>query len=318
MDLAPAPLFDDVAGGPPGGAAWWLRSSDGVRIRIGCWHPDGPAQGTVLLFPGRTEYVEKYGPAADDLAARGFATVVIDWRGQGLADRLIEDPRPGHVDRFQDYQRDVEAMIAAATALDLPQPFHLLAHSMGGCIGLRALIEGAPVQACAFTGPMWGIRMPTLLRPMAFGAAYIGPLLGLGARLMPSTKPQNYVETQGFEGNALTGDPQMYAMMQAQLAAHPDLGLGGPSLKWMRASLKETAELARQPAPAQPCVTFLGTCESIVSADAIRDRMANWPGGHLEMVEGAQHEVMMEGPTIRAHVFDRIAALFSETAPADI
>jgi len=44
-------------------------------------------KGTVLLFPGRTEYIEKYGPAAADFLARGFATVVIDWRGQGLADR---------------------------------------------------------------------------------------------------------------------------------------------------------------------------------------------------------------------------------------
>ncbi|TDK51739.1 alpha/beta hydrolase [Antarcticimicrobium luteum] len=313
MDPASAPLFDDVAGGPPGGAAWWLRASDRVRIRIGCWRPEGAARGTVLLFPGRTEYVEKYGAAAADLAARGFATLAVDWRGQGLADRLLDDPRPGYIGHFPDYQRDVAAVVEAATRLDLPKPLFLLAHSMGGCIGLRALIEGAPVQACAFTGPMWGIRMPILLRPAAYGAAYIGPLLGLGGRLMPSTKPDNYVEMQAFDGNALTTDPGMYAMMQAQLSAHPDLGLGGPSVNWMRASLNEMADLARRPAPALPCVTFLGTCESIVSAEAIRDRMAGWPGGHLDMVEGARHEVMMEGPEIRAQVFDRIAALFSQS-----
>ena len=316
MDLAPAPLYDDVAGGPPGGAAWWLRCSDGVRIRIGCWRPDGAAQGTVLLFPGRTEYIEKYGPAAADLAARGFATLAIDWRGQGLADRLIDDPRPGYVDRFPDYQRDVAAVVGAATRLDLPKPFFLLAHSMGGCIGLRALIEGVPVQGCAFTGPMWGIQMPLLLRPVAYGAAYLGPLLGLGGRLMPSTRPENYVEAQAFDGNTLTNDPEMYAMMQAQLAAHPDLGLGGPSLRWMRESLTEMAHLARQPSPTLPCVTFLGSCESIVSPAAIRSRMAGWSNGTLELVDGAQHEVMMEGPDTRTRTFDRIAALFTEAARA--
>lgn len=317
MELAPAPLYDDVAGGPPGGAAWWLRCSDGIRIRIGCWRPEGAAQGTVLLFPGRTEYVEKYGSAAVDLAQRGFATVAIDWRGQGLADRLIDDPRPGYVDHFPDYQRDVEAVIEAATRLEFPQPFYLLAHSMGGCIGLRALIEGVPVQACAFSAPMWGIQMPALLRPVAYGAAYIGPLLGLGGHLMPSTKPENYVEAQAFEGNTLTNDPGMYEMMQAQLAAHPDLGLGGPSLRWMRESLSEMAHLARQPAPALPCVTFLGTCESIVSPDAIHSRMAGWTEGTLEVIDGAQHEVMMEGPETRARIFDRITALFTEAAQAN-
>ena len=61
----------------------------GVRIRVGLWHRQGPA-GTVLLFPGRTEYVEKYGRTARLLAARGLATLVIDWRGQGIADRLVE------------------------------------------------------------------------------------------------------------------------------------------------------------------------------------------------------------------------------------
>jgi len=310
MSLPSAPLYDDAAGGPPGGTAHWLTCSDGVRIRIGVWRPEATARGTVLLFPGRTEYIEKYGSAAGDLAARGFATLVIDWRGQGLSDRLLEDPRVGHVDRFQDFQRDVEAALTAAPQLDLPSPFHLLAHSMGGCIGLRALYEGLPVNSSAFSAPMWGIHVPAVLRPVALGAAYVGPLLGLSARLMPTTKPENYVEVQPFEGNALTNDPEMYAMMQAQLAAHPDLGLGGPSLQWMREALTETAQLARQPAPDVPCVTFLGTRESIVSADAIRARMADWTKGQLDMVEGAQHEVMMEGRETRARIFDRIAFLF--------
>jgi lysophospholipase len=314
MSVSPAPFHDDVAGGPPGGAAWWLRCSDGVRIRVGCWRPDGPAQGTVLLFPGRTEYVEKYGRAAGDLAARGFATVAIDWRGQGLADRLLDDPRVGHVDRFADFQRDVEAALAAAAQLELPRPFHLLAHSMGGCIGLRALVEGLPVESCAFSAPMWGIRIPPTLRPVAYGAAYIGPLLGLSTRLMPTTRPENYVELQGHEGNVLTTDPEMYAMMQEQLAAHPELGLGGPSLRWMRESLSETARLSRWPAPDLPCITLLGSRESIVSTDAIHARMADWPGGQLELVEDSRHEVMMEGPDIRARVFDRLAAHFAAAA----
>ncbi|MGD9864199.1 MAG: alpha/beta fold hydrolase, partial [Pseudodonghicola sp.] len=302
MTPAPAPFFAEAAGGPAGGAAFWLGCPDGVCIRIACWRPEGAVRGTVLLFPGRTEYAEKYGPAAGDLAARGLATVAIDWRGQGLADRLLDDPRPGYVGRFSDYQQDVAAVLAAAATLDLPRPFFLLAHSMGGCIGLRALTEGLPVAAAAFTGPMWGIRLPVPLRPLAYALAYGGPLLGLGHRLMPSTSRANYVEAQPFEDNALTTDPAMYRFMQQQLAAHPELGIGGPSLRWLREALAETAALARLPAPALPCVTFLGTAEAIVSAPAIRARMAGWDRGALELVEGARHEVMMERPEIRARV----------------
>ena len=100
MDLTPAPFFEDVAGGPPGGAAWWLTTSDEKRIRVGLWPTNAEEpRGTVLLFPGRTEYIEKYGRTAQELAERGFATLAIDWRGQGLSDRMLDDPRIGHVDQ---------------------------------------------------------------------------------------------------------------------------------------------------------------------------------------------------------------------------
>ncbi|MDK3019733.1 alpha/beta hydrolase [Pseudodonghicola flavimaris] len=316
MSYPAAPLFTDVAEAPDGGAAHWLTASDGVRIRIGHWRPSTGARGTVLLFPGRTEYVEKYGPAAGDLAARGLATLAIDWRGQGLADRLQQDPRPGHIGHFADYQKDVAAALESAIALDLPQPFFLVAHSMGGCIGLRALTEGLPVAAAAFTGPMWDIDLSPPKRLLARWVTSLGLALGQGNRLMLSTRPDNYVLYQPFDDNALTTDPEMYRFMQRQLQEHPDLGLGGPSMRWLNEALQETTDLARQPAPDLPCLTFLGTAESIVSARAIRTRMAGWPRGRLEMVEGARHEVMMEGPATRARAFDQMAAFFSEAAGA--
>jgi len=57
-----APFFADIDDGPEGGAAWWLTADDGLRIRLGVWSKEA-AKGTVLLFPGRTEYIEKYGRA---------------------------------------------------------------------------------------------------------------------------------------------------------------------------------------------------------------------------------------------------------------
>ena len=321
MELTPAPFFDDVANeafcGPPGGAAWWVETSDDLRIRVGLWPAaTDTARGTVLLFPGRSEYVEKYGQTAAELAKRGFATLAIDWRGQGLADRQLDDPRIGHVVSFPDYQKDIAAMLRAARALDLPRPFNLLAHSMGGAIGLRAVMEGLAVQACAFTGPMWGIYMSPLLRPFGTAMAYGGPALGFGDRLPPNASLDFYVLTQEFAGNVLTHDADMYAMMQDQLRAHMELGLGGPSLIWLRESLSECKTLAGRASPDIPCITFLGTDEAIVDKDAIRTRMQNWPRGTLDVVENAHHEVLMETPDIRAHVFDRLEALFTGKSEA--
>ncbi len=72
MDLTAAPLFTDVFPGPEGGVAHWAVTSDGKRIRVAHWPLTG-AKGTVLIFTGRTEYIEKYAHIAADLHAAGYA-----------------------------------------------------------------------------------------------------------------------------------------------------------------------------------------------------------------------------------------------------
>ncbi|KZY46713.1 hydrolase [Roseovarius sp. HI0049] len=299
-----------MSDGPGGGRAWWAKTADGTRIRLGLWRPEG-ARGTVFLFPGRTEYIEKYGRAARDLAAHGLATFTIDWRGQGLADRLVDDAMAGHVMHFTDYQHDVRAMLAAAEELDLPRPWHLLGHSMGGCIGLRAAMEGMPVVSCVFSGPMWGIRIADALRPVAWSLSWTSKRLGMGHRYAPGTAGGNYVLTEPFETNKLTRDREMYNYMTRHLNTQPELGLGGPSLHWLHEALMETRALARKPSPDLPCLTIMGSDEDIVDIPRIRQRMAAWSDGRLEVIEGGRHEVMMDDPETRAAVFGMMGDFFT-------
>lgn len=309
----PAPLHDDIAFGPEGGRAFWLAAGDGVRLRVVHWPALAAleARGTVLLFPGRTEYCEKYGPTAGELAAMGYGTLTIDWRGQGLAERLCDNPMLGHVGDFAEYQRDVAAMVAAARELALPEPFFLLAHSMGGAIGLRALHEGLAVRAAAFTAPMWGISLSARLRPLAWAASWLSSRLGRGCVLAPGTVIETYVEVNDFAGNHLTTDENRYRFMQRQARAHPDLTLGGPSMGWLYAALRETRALRAMAPPRVPALTFLGTNERIVDTAPIHDLMARWGDlGRLEVIEGAEHEVLMEPPEIRVQVNGMLAVLF--------
>jgi len=306
-----------MAEGPAGGAAWWLHATDGLRLRVAHWpaQDTSHAKGTVLLFSGRTEYAEKYGRVAAEFSRRGYAMLAIDWRGQGLADRETPDRALGHVAHFADYQRDVAALLAAAAQLDLAQPLYLVAHSMGGCIALRALLEGLPVAAALFTGPMWGIQMSPLLRPLAWGLGWLGERLGFGTRYAPGNGPANYVLTTGFADNVLTRDPETYSYMKRQLRKHPELALGGPSLNWVHQALIETRALARMVAPEVPTLCFLGAQEKIVDPAAIHRRMSAWPGGRLAVIAGGEHEVMMERAPIRARVFDAAVELFAAHRP---
>lgn len=304
-----APLHCDPAEVPPGGRAFWLRTADGVRLRAAHWARDGGARGTVLILPGRTECIEKYGPTVADMAAGGYDVVVLDNRGQGLADRPLADRMVGHIRDFADYQRDLAALLPILDTL--PKPLFLLGHSMGGAIGFRALAQGLPVLRAAFLAPMWGIRFSPGLGVIAVALARVSGVLGRGTTYAPTTGPVPYVMAAPFADNTLTGHEPTWDWMRAQLAAHPALQLGGPSMDWLAAAVAETRWIARQPPPQVATLTLLGTAERIVETRAVEARMRGWPGGRLVLLPGAQHETLMETPAIRAEAIGAILAHFA-------
>jgi lysophospholipase len=275
--------------------------------------PCDGAQGTVLIFTGRTEYIEKYAPAAAEFGRRGLAALAIDWRGQGLSDRTLPgQPLVGHVRRFTNYKFDVAAMVEAAFALRLPRPWFLLAHSMGGAIGLRSLVEGLTISAAVFSAPMWDILLPPATRVRAQVITGLSRIVGQANRTVPGSARESYLSEARFEDNALTTDRAMWDWMRRQVTTHPDLALGGPSLLWLSEALLDVRRLSRQPSPKVPCLTVLGSAESIVDPQAVRARMARWPSGRLSVYEGARHEILMEAPRHRARFYDEAAAHFRQ------
>ncbi|WP_301458612.1 alpha/beta fold hydrolase [Pseudorhodobacter sp.] len=268
-------------------------------------------KGSILLFPGRTEYIEKYGRIAAAFAARGHATVVIDWRGQGLTERPRLDRMVGYVKEFYSYQKDLAAVLAKLDELGLPKPSYLVSHSMGGCIALRSLLNGLQIKAAAFSAPMWGIQFAPGLGPIARLIAVVGAHLGMGLRYAPGTGPQTYVNATGFAGNMLTRDPETFGWLQSQAVSKPELTLGGPSLQWLNAALCECHALRTLAAPPLPAICFLGESERIVDPAAIHARMAHWSSATLTMVPEAEHEIMMEIPATRNRFLDATTALFA-------
>lgn len=293
-----APYRFDLAEGPETVRAVWALASDDVRLRVAVW-PAADARGTVLLFPGRTEYIEKYGRVARDLTAAGYTVAAIDWRGQGFSDRLADDRLLGHVLHFHDYQKDVAALVDVARDMELPQRMFLLAHSMGGCIGLRALTRGLPVLRTVFSAPMWGIQMKARQRPMAALLPGLARLAGQHLRYTPGSRPVVYDAGDGFDSNPLTTDRDHFDYLSRQLLSEQHFPLSGPSLHWLGEALRECQALRVLPRPDLPVLTCVGTNETIVDPRDIARIHANWPPADLHVVEGARHEIMMEVPDIR-------------------
>lgn len=308
-----APFHAEIADAPPGAEAHWLKAGDGLRLRAVVWA--GGARGTAYVFPGRTEYAEKYGRVAGRLAALGLSVAVIDWRGQGLSDRHRDMPELGHVEDFRDYQRDVAALMELGARLALPAPRYLVAHSMGGCIGLRSLLERADFCAAVFSAPMWHLQMRAATRELTARMTRLASLAGMGSRRMPGTHQGPTALAIDFEGNALTSDRGAFDWMLHQITTHPELALGGPSVRWTNAALIEMARLYVAPLPKVPVLAFLGSAEEVVSVSVIRAQIRQMQAGELVLCPGARHEIFMETPQIRAMVWSRIAG-FIDATPA--
>ena len=70
------PVPEDVVSGT-------IKTPDGAELRFARWAPPAGRKGTVCVFTGRSEQIEKYFETVRDLRDRGFAVAMIDWRGQG-------------------------------------------------------------------------------------------------------------------------------------------------------------------------------------------------------------------------------------------
>ncbi|MCW1934043.1 alpha/beta fold hydrolase [Pararhodobacter zhoushanensis] len=302
--LTPAPLAE--CGAPDTGRAYWVTAADGVQIRLAHW----PGARHVLILPGRTEYIEKYGELVRDLGAAGWGALVVDWRGQGLADRALSDPLCGHVSDFAEFQRDLDAVLAVAKTL-APGPLPWIAHSMGGCIALRGLMRGKTPAAVAFSAPMLGLPLPPVQAALLRLVTPLARLVGADGGYAPTTGPTYGLTSMGFGENNLTTDRAQFDRMKAQVLGDARLSLGGPSLRWMGAALKEIAALAPLPAPAVPALFGLGSDDTIVAHPAIRARVTGWPDAALIDYPGARHELLMERPEVRDDFLARILTLFA-------
>ena len=303
-----SPLFNDVSHGPPEYIANWVVTKDKVRIRVGLWNAKTPI-GTVFICPGYSEYIEKYGKTAKLFSKHGYSSVSLDWRGHGLADRLTPNPLLGHIETFSDYLKDFDAIIEWAQNFNLPKPWFVLGHSMGGAILLRNLHENKHFNAVAFSCPMWGIKLSPALRVFAHLYGNLARILKIDENFAPTRSEKGYLDGS-FDKNALTKDQDMWRYLLGQVTKYPSLKLGGPSVRWVNSALKETFQLSKLPSPKIPCITFLAEDERLVDSARIYDRMKIWPNGILHFMHSARHEILMEDIATQEYVIQKIVSFF--------
>ncbi|MCX7357639.1 MAG: alpha/beta hydrolase [Alphaproteobacteria bacterium] len=303
---------------PPDGAEeHWLEGRGGVKVRV-LTAPStrGEARGSVIVAPGRTEFIEKYFEVIRELQARGFAVFCIDWRGQGLSGREVENSLKGHLVSFDDPVNDLSTALKLL-ADRLPRPYIGLAHSMGGAITLRALMtRRVEYEAAAFSAPMWGIPNLTDV-----AKKYVRFMVSLGAGGQFAPNVEKKWKRENFKKNPVTHDKARHDRCQGLIAEEPRLALAGPTNGWVAAAADAT-EGFRQPGALAhvriPVLVATAGEEQLVDNAAQEAVVHELPDVRHITIEGAKHEILMEVDPIRNQFWEAFDQLVERVAPARV
>ena len=289
------PVPDNVVSGT-------IRTPDGAELRFARWAPPAGRRGTVCVFTGRGEQIEKYFETVRDLRDRGFAVAMIDWRGQGHSSRRLGNPRKGYVRDFSDFEVDVETFVQQVVLPDCPPPHFALAHSMGGAVMLRIAYAGKRwFDRIVLSAPMIDLpgRLNTL--PVRVFLKFLR-LVGQGGRYVPGGSDQ-LTGTDSFVNNPLTSDPVRYARNAAILEEDPTLGIASPTVAWADTAFRAMQTFKARDYPSrirQPILMLAASNDAVVSTSAIEEFAYHLRAGSHLVIAGAKHEILQEQDRYRA------------------
>lgn len=298
------------------------NTADGHTIRRIDWNLEKPAKrkprGSILFLPGRGDHYEKYLETLEYYANAGWAVTSVDWRGQGMSGRFLGDPHVGHIDDFATWIADLKYFYAKWKT-ETSGPHVVIAHSMGGHLAMRALVEKAidPV-AVILSAPMLGIQSGGL--PISFNYAFAKLMVRIGrgekAAWKVSEKPMSAMH---LRAKILTHDKDRYADELAWWQIRPEVKLGPPSWHWIERAMASTMMLDEEgviEAVETPILLLATTADQLVSTNRIIQDNKRLPNSELVLFgKEAAHELLREADAVRNQCLSAMDAFLDKHAP---
>jgi lysophospholipase len=259
-----------------------------IELRFARWDSPERNRGTVCVFQGRTEFIEKYFETVTELRQRGFTVATMDWRGQD----------------FSEFEADVDAFMHQVVLPNCPQPYFALAHSMGGGALVRVAHSGKQkFERYVLSSPMIDLHGLN----GSWAARVLARALRLAGRSEQYVPGGNGDLDSEFKGNELTSDPGRFARNAAILKADPTLGIGSATVAWVNAAF-DTIDAFREAGYAeqiaQPTLMFSASDDTIVSKEAIEQFAGRLPRGSHQRIKQARHEILQEKDDARRQFWD--------------
>ncbi|MEO0398180.1 MAG: alpha/beta hydrolase [Pseudomonadota bacterium] len=296
---------------PAGAEALTFKAADGAVLR-GALFKTPKADKTLVLLTGWSEFIEKYFETVSDMQARGFNVAMMDWRSQGLSQRFGDTPSLTHMEDFDLFRQDIITFTDEVVAPQMPGPYYLMTHSMGGAPALALLADGdTRFKAAALCAPLTRLATSSFVIFAAKTIAGLGVALGAGER----GSPRQGDNPERFDERALTHEVERHNHFLALQRAKPEAAVAGQTLAWVKAAIAAMDDLHR---PER--FTALKTPVLIISAG--QDRLCD-SNDHAQLaktaplienvlIKDARHEIMMERDDLRDAYFDAVDTFFGK------
>src|SRR5262245_27078619 len=113
-----------------------LDGAGGLKIFMRSWRPEGKARAVVVLSHGFNSHSGYYLWVAEQFLASDFAVYALDYRGRGKS-----DGERYYVDKFSEYQGDLDVTVKLAKSREPGLQCFLLGHSAGGVIACNWTLD---------------------------------------------------------------------------------------------------------------------------------------------------------------------------------
>ncbi len=280
----------------------WIAPDGWAHRRFDWTHPD--SRGRILVQGGRADIIEKYLETIAHLHDQRWSVTAFDWRGQGGSGRIGGDPRVGHAASFAPWVADLTSFWRDWRAEE-EGPAMLLAHSMGGHLALRAMLDGGiDPDAAVLVAPMVAVRSP--LGPGA-GARVARLMTAIGDPARGAWKVRPGKRSAGHRQQLLTHSVERYDDEAFWYARDPALLLGPPSWAWVLEAFASGTRLQadrRLDTLATPILMLVADADGLVDSPAAVRLAGRLPCAELvRFGPESAHEILREDDAVRLRAY---------------
>jgi alpha-beta hydrolase superfamily lysophospholipase len=275
-----------------------VNGEGGLKIVFRSWHPDDTARAIVVIVPGFNAHSGYYEWVAEQFVADGLAVYAVDLRGRGNS-----DGERFYVEAFEDYVRDVEAVMAVVKSREPNLPLFLLGHSAGGVVAcLYTLDHQAELTGLICESFAHELPAPDFALAVFKGLSHVAPHAHI-LHLPNERFSRDPKAVEAMDNDPLIADETQPAQtMAAMVRADQRLKREFPLITLPVLILHGTADKNTRPSGSQHFYDMAGSTDKTLKLyeggfhDLLNDidkelvivDIKSWIDGHVPVVAGGQ------------------------------